>query len=92
MEEKKLEKQKKKKRRESEEKQRKEREKNLENNELNEIIDYVVVQDHSYGHTYTNGVGNQSSHFNVRPITNTQNGKVSGMKGHYYFKSKYTWE
>ncbi|MDD6400327.1 MAG: HNH/endonuclease VII fold putative polymorphic toxin, partial [Lachnospiraceae bacterium] len=61
-------------------------------NEHNEIIDYVVVQDHSYGHTYTNGVGNQSSHFNVRPITNTQNGKVSGMKGHYYFKSKYTWE
>lgn len=56
-------------------------------NEHNEIIDYVVVQDHSYGHTYTNGVGNQPSHFNVRPITNTQNGKVSGMKGHYYFGS-----
>ena len=61
-------------------------------NEHNEIIDYVVVQEHSYGHRYENGVGNQSSHFNVRPITNTHNGKVSGMKGHYYFKSKYTWE
>ena len=61
-------------------------------NERNEIIDYVVVQDHSYGHRYKNGVGNQTSHFNVRPITNTKNGKVSGTKRHYYFKSKYTWK
>ena len=67
------------------------RNKNIKN-ERNEIIDFVVVQDHSYGHTYADGVGNQSSHFNVRPFTNTQNGKVSGMKGHYYFKPKYTWD
>ena len=61
-------------------------------NEHNEIIDYVVVQDHSYGHRYKNGIGNQPSHFNVRPIINTKNGKVSGTKEHYYFKSKYTWK
>ena len=61
-------------------------------NERKEIINYVVIQDHSYGHRYANGVGNQASHFNVRPITNTKTGKVSGMKGHYYFKSKYTWK
>ena len=61
-------------------------------NEHNEIIDYVVVQDHSYGNRFDNEVGDQPSNFNVRPITNTQNGKVSGTKGHYYFKSKYTWD
>ena len=35
-------------------------------NERNEVIDYVVIQDHSYGHKYANGRGNQPSHFNVR--------------------------
>ncbi len=48
-------------------------------------IQQVVIQDHSYGHLYSDGVGNQSSHFNVRPDTNTNTGRVSGMKDHYYF-------
>ncbi|RDU23583.1 HNH/endonuclease VII fold putative polymorphic toxin [Anaerosacchariphilus polymeriproducens] len=48
-------------------------------------IDKVVIQDHSYGHYYNSGIGNQTSHFNVRPSTNTKNGAVQGMKDHYYF-------
>ncbi|SFB47380.1 HNH/endonuclease VII fold putative polymorphic toxin, partial [Clostridium frigidicarnis] len=48
-------------------------------------IDKVVIQDHSYGHYYNSGIGNQPSHFNVRPSTNTKNGAVQGMKDHYYF-------
>ena len=47
-------------------------------------IHQVVIQDHSYGHFYSSGSGNQLSHLNVRPDTNT--GRVSGMKDHYYFK------
>jgi len=39
-------------------------------------IDKVVIQDHSYGHYYNSGIGNQPSHFNVRPSTNTKNGAV----------------
>ncbi|GFI05134.1 hypothetical protein IMSAGC005_03988 [Lachnospiraceae bacterium] len=48
-------------------------------------IEHVIIQDHSEGHSYSNGVGNQTSHFNVRPETNTNTGSVSGMKDHYYF-------
>jgi RHS repeat-associated protein len=48
-------------------------------------IDKVVIQDHSYGHYYDSGIGNQPSHFNVRPPTNTKNGAVQGMNDHYYF-------
>jgi hypothetical protein len=48
-------------------------------------IDKVVIQDHSHGHYYNSGIGNQPSHFNVRPSTNTKNGAVQGMKDHYYF-------
>ena len=47
----------------------------------------VIVQDHSAGHNF-GGVGNQPSHFNVRPITNTKTGKVKGTQEHYYFKKK----
>jgi len=45
----------------------------------------VIIQDHSYGHDYSSGIGNQPSHFNVRPDTNSDTGSVSGMKDHYYF-------
>ena len=48
-------------------------------------VNQVVIQDHSYGHSYANEIGNQPFHFNVRPITNTQTGTVSGTKKHYYF-------
>ncbi|WP_010074882.1 HNH/endonuclease VII fold putative polymorphic toxin [Clostridium cellulovorans] len=34
---------------------------------------------------YKSGIGNQPSQFNVRPSTNTKNGKVSGTKERYYF-------
>jgi len=48
-------------------------------------IKTVIVQDHSHGHSYSGGIGDQPSHFNVRPETNLQTGKVSGTKDHYYF-------
>ncbi|GAE90889.1 HNH/endonuclease VII fold putative polymorphic toxin [Acetivibrio straminisolvens] len=48
-------------------------------------ISSVVIQDHSYGHTYSSGTGNQPLHFNVRPSTNPKNDKVLGIKEHYYF-------
>ncbi len=47
-------------------------------------IDKVVIQDHSNGHDY-GGKGDQPSHYNVRPITNVNNGSVLGIKDHYYF-------
>lgn len=48
-------------------------------------IKQVIIQDHSYGHSYSDGIGNQSSHFNVRPDNNPKTGDVSGTKEHYYF-------
>ena len=40
-----------------------------------------MIQDHSAGHAK----GNQESHFNVRPESNTRTGKVPGTKEHYPF-------
>ena len=49
----------------------------------------VVIQDHSAGHNFgEGGIGNQSSHHNVRPIENTRTGKVDGMEDHYYFNRR----
>ncbi|WP_243002716.1 RHS repeat-associated core domain-containing protein, partial [Lachnotalea glycerini] len=48
-------------------------------------IKQVIIQDHSYGHSYSDGIGNQSSHFNVRPDNNPKTGGVNGTKEHYYF-------
>jgi hypothetical protein len=45
----------------------------------------VVIQDHSAGHYYKDGVGDQPSHHNVRPDDNTRTGSVDGMDDHYYF-------
>jgi RHS repeat-associated protein len=50
----------------------------------------VVVQDHSAGHKFReNGVGDQGSHFNVRPVDLrgevVRNGKVPMTKAHYPF-------
>jgi hypothetical protein len=46
----------------------------------------IVIQDHSAGHEFgQGGIGDQPSHFNVRPAENTRNGKVDGMNDHYYF-------
>ena len=30
----------------------------------------IIIQDHSAGHSYPNGIGDQGSHLNVRPIEN----------------------
>ena len=60
----------------------------------NNPLDTIVIQDHSYGHTYESGIGNQPSHFNVRPGTDPT-GKVlfketgEEVMGHYYFKTPY---
>lgn len=44
----------------------------------------VVVQDHSAGHSFgQKGVGDQGSHFNVRPPENTRTGSVPGTQDHY---------
>ncbi len=49
--------------------------------------DKLVIQDHSAGHDFgEGGVGNQGSHINVRPSSNTRTGKVPGTKPHYNFK------
>ncbi|NYM55042.1 HNH/endonuclease VII fold putative polymorphic toxin, partial [Salmonella enterica] len=39
----------------------------------------------SAGHSYADGVGNQGSHLNVRPIENTRTGSVPGTFDHYEF-------
>ncbi|WP_262895831.1 HNH/endonuclease VII fold putative polymorphic toxin, partial [Aureivirga marina] len=44
-----------------------------------------VIQDHSAGHSYPGGVGDQGAHFNVRPSENTRTGKVPGTQPHYDF-------
>lgn len=49
------------------------------------FIEYVYIQDYSYGHRYSNGRGSQTSHFNVRPEINIKTGTVKGKKNHYYF-------
>jgi RHS repeat-associated protein len=44
----------------------------------------VVIQEHSAGHQFgAGGVGDQGSHFNVRPPENTRSGSVPGTKDHY---------
>ncbi len=49
----------------------------------------IVIQDHSAGHDFgEGGIGNQPSHFNVRPADNTRTGKVEGTQDHYYFENK----
>ena len=45
----------------------------------------VIIQDHSAGHKFPDGKNEEGSHFNVRPIHDTRNGKVSGTKAHYEF-------
>ncbi|MFJ9186455.1 HNH/endonuclease VII fold putative polymorphic toxin [Streptomyces anulatus] len=48
--------------------------------------DRVIIQDHSYGHYYgEGGVGDQRSHFNVRPFENPRTGKVPGTAQHYEY-------
>jgi hypothetical protein len=47
----------------------------------------IVVQDHSAGHDF-GGIGDQPPHHNVRPIENTDTGKVEGMEKHYYFNKR----
>ncbi|MFI5659278.1 DUF6531 domain-containing protein [Streptomyces sp. NPDC051684] len=45
----------------------------------------VVIQDHSAGHIYgrADRVGDVGPHFNVRPVSDTRNGKVPGTAEHY---------
>ena len=45
----------------------------------------IIIQDHGAGHQFANGIGNQGSHFNVRPANNPRTGKVKGTLGHYPF-------
>ncbi|MCU7144584.1 hypothetical protein J3T25_17760 [Salmonella enterica] len=45
----------------------------------------IIIQDHSAGHSYADGIGNQGSHLNVRPIENTRTGSVPGTFDHYEF-------
>ncbi|GAA3581065.1 hypothetical protein GCM10023078_06190 [Gibbsiella greigii] len=45
----------------------------------------IIIQDHSVGHFYPNGVGNQGAHLNVRPIENIRTGSVPGTLDHYSF-------
>ncbi|KAA0946451.1 type IV secretion protein Rhs, partial [Pseudomonas sp. ANT_H14] len=50
----------------------------------------IVIQEHSAGHKFgaSGGVGDQGAHFNLRPISNTRNGKLDGVKNHYNFEVK----
>jgi HNH/Endo VII superfamily nuclease toxins len=46
----------------------------------------IVIQDHSAGHQFgEGGVGDQGSHFNVRPSDDTRNGSIPGAQEHYPF-------
>ncbi|WP_345830371.1 RHS repeat-associated core domain-containing protein [Erwinia sp. HDF1-3R] len=45
----------------------------------------IVIQDHSAGHSYPGGIGNQGRHLNVRPIENIRTGSVPGTLDHYGF-------
>lgn len=51
----------------------------------------VLTQDHSAGHKFgrKDGVGDQKTHFNLRPIEQPRNGKVLGAKAHYFFRRKH---
>ncbi|NWC26030.1 RHS domain-containing protein, partial [Pseudomonas tolaasii] len=51
----------------------------------------VLIQDHSAGHKFgrKDGVGDQKTHFNLRPIEQPRNGKVLGAKAHYFFRRKH---
>ena len=48
----------------------------------------IVIQDHSAGHHYSDGKGEQGPHYNVRPIENTRTGSVANTQDHYSFPSK----
>ncbi|WP_082143259.1 HNH/endonuclease VII fold putative polymorphic toxin [Pseudomonas fildesensis] len=50
----------------------------------------VLIQDHSAGHKYgrADGIGDQTTHFNLRPIEQPRNGKVIGTQAHYFFRNK----
>ena len=45
----------------------------------------VIVEDHSAGHKFLYGVGNQGSHFDIRSIENTRTGKLAGRPEHYNY-------
>ncbi|WP_208642853.1 HNH/endonuclease VII fold putative polymorphic toxin [Rahnella woolbedingensis] len=45
----------------------------------------IIIEDHSAGHSYPDGIGNQGAHVNVRPSDNTRSGSVPGTSGHYNF-------
>jgi hypothetical protein len=47
--------------------------------------DKVVIQDHSQGHTFSDGT-TVGPHFNVRPANDTRNGQVPGTEPHYPYK------
>ncbi|NJQ02064.1 HNH/endonuclease VII fold putative polymorphic toxin, partial [Streptomyces zingiberis] len=48
--------------------------------------DKVIIQDHSAGHQFgEGGVGDQGSHFNVRPFDRPRTGKVGGTAQHYEY-------
>lgn len=49
----------------------------------------IVIQDHGAGHKFDqDGVGDQGSHFNVRPADQRRTGQVPGTKGHYTFQGR----
>lgn len=50
----------------------------------------ILIQDHSAGHMYLapGNRGDQSAHFNLRPIEKSRTGKLAGAREHYYFKDK----
>nr|WP_082893866.1 HNH/endonuclease VII fold putative polymorphic toxin [Pseudomonas marginalis] len=50
----------------------------------------VLIQDHSAGHKFgrADGVGDQTTHFNLRPIEQPRNGKLSDAEAHYFFRRK----
>ncbi|WP_071608981.1 HNH/endonuclease VII fold putative polymorphic toxin [Entomohabitans teleogrylli] len=45
----------------------------------------IIIQDHSAGYSYPNGIRNQGPHLNVRPIENTRTGSALGTFDHYEF-------
>lgn len=48
--------------------------------------DRVIIEEHSYGHSYgEGGVGDQGVHFNVRPYGNPRTGKAPGTAQHYEY-------
>ncbi|BDB18547.1 type IV secretion protein Rhs [Pseudomonas sp. CYM-20-01] len=48
----------------------------------------ILIQDHSAGHKYgsVDGIGDHSSHFNLRPIEKPRKGYLEGAKKHYPFR------